>query len=711
MKPEKKGEEESEEVEEEEEEELPGFKAGDIIDGSEQTQQVYFDDDERTVYVGEPVLGEDVFTAELVFALRRALPLLWSVDNFLLEAMLRSALSDGANSIIAFLEKRNIKVDSNMPRQLGPGDRLPDDLQDSLIWTMEATFGEGECAAVLIADVFTIAEVCKFTGDQKQGEGLQRSYMLKLGPDKFEPRKHFEVYKISASKATANGAEEVAETGLVPVDEDVEREAENDTKKPAPGDEDDEGDIPAGEDDATTIKDLKRYLHEMGLMDPEDYKAVMRRLFKTWHPDKAGDTPLSKRIFQMLRAHEQWYKKKSAGEDVGDDSWLDKDDITVATAGSAGGSADDGRQLAIEDGEKPEGDEGTGGQGSWFEEFEKEMLKSKKTKEDGGEEKEYTRMPGTEGNPEVAKTDRSDFDREKEEREQKAQEIRIVDKILAQRYLQEAKLELVATKRLMGEINGIRSMPSRAVWHCQQAVEMALKGAMLRTCGVAEEEVVGGAAHNLIDFITRLKAAEVNTEEQRRAQNVPLGGEDVDWLKRAYLAARYPKPGRYGVPTLLYTDLDADRALKLADGFIKWAENVEDLPDPNKFRRRWASQSKEEGIVKSVIKDTTPGAQASPESAPTALAPGDGRGALGQKGKAPPSKPPSTMAAPSQDTAKRTADGDAEQGPSKVAKPKAPAPAAQAAKAAGVKRPGDAVVVGGESEPPRRWARRAASTS
>jgi len=320
-------------------------------------------------------------------------------------------------------------------------------------------------------------------------------------------------------------------------------------------------------------------------------------------------------------------------------------------------------------------------------------------------------MPGTEGNPDPKPSERTEADREKDEREQKAQEIRIVDKILAQRYLQEAKLELVAVKRLMGEVNGVRSMPSRAVWHCQQAVEMALKGAMLRTCGVAEEEVVGGAAHNLIDFITRLKTAEVNTEEQRRAQNVPLGGEDVDWLKRAYLAARYPKPGRYGVPTLLYTDVDAERALKLADGFIKWAENVEDLPDPNKFRRRWANQTKDEGLVKSVIKDNTPGAQApEPESAPTSLGPG--RGALGQKGKSAPAKPPEgtgggrTIPPPN---AKRATDGDTDQGPSKVAKA---APAAPPAKAAGgVKRSGDNVVVGGESEPPRRWARRAASNT
>merc|ERR1712085_82170 len=157
----------------------------------------------------------------------------------------------------------------------------------------------------------------------------------------------------------------------------------------------------------------------------------------------------------------------------------------------------------------------------------------------------------------------------------------------------EAKLEMVVVRRLMKDSDdGLRAMPSRAVWHCQQAVEMAMKAAMLRTCGVAEEEVVGGAAHNLIDFVTRIKNAEANTEEQRRAQNVPLDNDDVEWLKRAYLAARYPKPGRYGVPTLLYSDADSDRALRLAEGFLQWSERVEDLPDPNKYRRRWASDSK-----------------------------------------------------------------------------------------------------------------------
>lgn len=706
----KKDEEEEEEDDDEQQmEELPAPEAFSIIDGSEQDQQVYFDEFERTIYVGDAEFGEDGFTAELVFALRRALPMLWNVDNFLLEAMLRCAIADGPESIAAFLEKRDIKVDSNMPRQLGPGDQLPPDLQDSLVWSMDTTFGEGECAAVLINDVFTIAEVCKFPGDQKQGEGLTRSYMLKLAPDKFEARKHFEVYKIKTNSVIPEGVSPEAPPASSELAIYSEKDAKENSTKAAEAEDIGEAKEKDGEDEETTIKDLKRYLHEMGQMEPDDYKAVMRRLFKTWHPDKAGDTPLSKRIFHMLRAHEQWYKKRQAGEDVGDDSWLDKEDGKSAPTGrSTSTSGEDGQILAIEG---PEGgeEETTGGQSSWFEEFEKEMQKARDAKQAGDDAKPYTRMPGAGENAPENKRDYADYERERQEREEKAAQVRIVDKVLALRYLQEAKLELVAVKRLMQEVDGVRSMPSRAVWHCQQAVEMGLKSAMLRTCGVAEDEVVGGAAHDLIDFIQRLKTAEVNTEEQRRAQNVPLDSDDVEWLKRAYLAARYPKPGRYGIPTLLYSDSDADRALRLAEGFLQWAERVEDLPDPNKFRRRWSSTTGQE----TKIQDNTPKDQEAPPPSPAASPTGGQRGTLGQKGKAAPSRPPSTLAPP-KDTLKRAnslgADSNTDR-PSKQAKPGAAGSSggSVADKAPTLKRPGDSVVVDGENEPPRRWSRRTSS--
>merc|ERR1712194_337613 len=174
-----------------------------------------------------------------------------------------------------------------------------------------------------------MGEVCKFNSEVS-ASNLTRSYMLKLGPDKTEPRKHFEVYKIKTMNLAAEEKEETTELVMFegkPVGADA---ADGDAK----GKDGEDVDAPDTTiDDAKQIADLKTYLKEMGDMDPDDYKAVMRRLFKTWHPDKAGDTPLAKRIFHMLRAHEQWYKRRRNGEAVGDDDWMEEAD------GKKGGAA------------------------------------------------------------------------------------------------------------------------------------------------------------------------------------------------------------------------------------------------------------------------------------------------------------------------------------------------------------------------------------
>merc|ERR1740121_2036663 len=97
---------------------------------------------------------------------------------------------------------------------------------------------------------------------------------------------------------------------------------------------------------------------------------------------------------------------------------------------------------------------------------------------------------------------------------------------------------------------------------------------------------------------------------------IPADNESMDWLKRAYLAARYPKPGRYGIPGLQYSEHDAQRALRIAEAFIKWASNVEDMPDmlvedaswkgdmsmDEIRKRRWASVAETAGLPTADIK-------------------------------------------------------------------------------------------------------------
>jgi hypothetical protein len=109
---------------------------------------------------------------------------------------------------------------------------------------------------------------------------------------------------------------------------------------------------------------------------------------------------------------------------------------------------------------------------------------------------------------------------------------------------------------------------------------MAIKSAMFRTCGISEDESIGGAAHDITTFVLRLRNCGANTEEQRRAQAIPVGDDDVEWLRKAYLQARYPKPWEKEIPAEKYNKADAERAIKIADAFLKWAAAIEDLPDP-----------------------------------------------------------------------------------------------------------------------------------
>ena len=68
---------------------------------------------------------------------------------------------------------------------------------------------------------------------------------------------------------------------------------------------------------AGKLKEIKAQLREMSGMDENQYKSTLRRLYLTWHPDKAGNTPFNNMILHLLVKHKQWYL-----EGGGDDSWL-----------------------------------------------------------------------------------------------------------------------------------------------------------------------------------------------------------------------------------------------------------------------------------------------------------------------------------------------------------------------------------------------------
>ncbi|CAE7293385.1 Sacs, partial [Symbiodinium pilosum] len=97
----------------------------------------------------------------------------------------------------------------------------------------------------------------------------------------------------------------------------------------------------------------------------------------------------------------------------------------------------------------------------------------------------------------------------------------------------------------------------------------ALKSAMLRTCGLAEEEFTGRMAHDLPMLYGRLCDAKPQTSSQAQAlKDLPASLEDMTWLKTAYLATRYPNVLPRGqVPAQAYDMAAAQRAGKVAEQF------------------------------------------------------------------------------------------------------------------------------------------------
>merc|ERR1719356_1691107 len=273
------------------------------------------------------------------------------------------------------------------------------------------------------------------------------------------------------------------------------------------------------------------------------------------------------------------------------------------------------------------------------------LAKTAKTKTKAGPETEQTRK-------ELVRD--SSYWQEFEKTDGKMFGNRIIDRTQAPKWLQQARLEFVAAKRMVCPAGDLRSLPSAGVWHSQQVVEMAVKSAMLRTCGVAEDEVTGGAAHDVECFIRRLVATAVNTEEQRRAQLVPGTDADIMWLKASYLGARYPRDSRDGIPGLKYTAGDADRALALAEAFLIWAAHVEDLPDPSKLPVRPPVAGDDQGRNKAVqdeLKEASKTARVVPPPDSVMLASAN---CLGAAAKGPEGTP--AALAPGSPAGKRPAD-------------------------------------------------------
>ena len=173
---------------------------------------------------------------------------------------------------------------------------------------------------------------------------------------------------------------------------------------------------------------------------------------------------------------------------------------------------------------------------------------------------------------------------------------RIVDEEEATRWIRQVESDLKAMLKLASPSEG-GPFFADSVWYASQVVEKALKSAMLRTCGLTRSEYTGEDCHDIVAFHERLKKANAATAPQRRAQNDLPGSESVmQWLKDAYLAARYPNATPGQIPADAYTKDDAQMAMELAHQVFRWAKSLEDLPEPKVEENRTKVVFMQQGV-------------------------------------------------------------------------------------------------------------------
>ncbi|CAJ1408234.1 unnamed protein product, partial [Effrenium voratum] len=529
------------------------LSAGNVtLEGSERQKCVFFQPPEPEGTGGRWLISDATFNnqeqavEELLEGLRRLLypaspkllKLLELEDR--LRALLKLAFTHGPSGIPGLLRERNIQSHLVMrSRFLSVGDAVPEEYSEQLVYDMRVMFEVGEhVVAEVDRKVVGIVKTWTSSDSSDAGTGLSRRYRVQVAADgTCQILGHTKLYKIAGpNSAPALQCQLVASGGATVVE----------TAEAQPREQ---------------LEQVKAYLREISSWEQADYKRAIRRLYLTWHPDKAGDTPFNNMVFRMLSRHCDWY----CGGKPESDDWLNDYMVTVAGP-SESATEPQAPQRPTPSPCYPSQQE------SWFEEFERERRSAPAT----GSSRELRVDKG----PQAAAW----------------KPPRIVDERQAKTWLRQAEEEVKAMQKL---VEG-GAFPSFAVWFGSQAVEKALKSAMLRTCGVAQEEFTGKGSHDLPAFYRRLKSASAETEPQSQAQQqMPGEVEDMIFLKTAYIEARYPNASDR-VPAFAYTQEDAARACDLAKDYVAWAKGVEDLPEPGlpkRCRRRIEEDSENEQEV------------------------------------------------------------------------------------------------------------------
>jgi HEPN domain-containing protein len=263
-------------------------------------------------------------------------------------------------------------------------------------------------------------------------------------------------------------------------------------------------------------------LKQMETLSEADYRKMLKRLFLEWHPDRCNK-PHASRFFQVLRRHEDSYKSDK------DFTWLADRCMNIDEALAHTGAFRD-QSTCMESRWEYKGAEAN----SWFAEFEREKLREAELVR----QRQEVRHAGSHATTQLSASshDYLEYDRD-----------------LADKYW---KMATHFKVKMMSNFQVQRW--SDCVWEAQQACEFAIKGLMLRTCGMSTEEKKGKGAHDLLLHMSRLITRETDEEAY------PVDWDQLRFLSDAYIHARYPLSGDDVLPTDRYARDDAQKSMTTA---------------------------------------------------------------------------------------------------------------------------------------------------
>ncbi|CAE7584340.1 Sacs, partial [Symbiodinium sp. CCMP2456] len=329
-----------------------------VIPGSRQELVAFFDTRQHSLTISEEAYrtAHDARTRKcLMRAIERAIGLaelttmMWG--DVALKNVTTCSIDGGVAKLPSALYNAGILADlPSDDSSLRPGSELPDEVHDELVQSMSRGFENHAHVAVLIDGKYYLGVVQEWhDSGNSQAESLSRLYKVMLRETDVRTVRYMDMFNLKGRgvpQATVRLAAEQAAAGSA-----------QDTSAPE-----------AVHTQARQLEEVKHQLREMKRLSRADYRNVMRRLYLTWHPDRAGNTHFASMMFRMIRRHSDWFQDGQPG----DDEWLDEYTVGHEELREPAPAREDHRS-GSENGRHAS--RRGSSQASWFDEFEDERAR------------------------------------------------------------------------------------------------------------------------------------------------------------------------------------------------------------------------------------------------------------------------------------------------------------------------------------------------